>query len=94
MNQLFGLQHRRAKAFIFSAFALSGRWLFRISTQGVALGYVLVGLSGRFPRIPIVKNIYILNVVHQEVPLFSSKSGTFLSVKRYFSPRKAVLFFL
>jgi hypothetical protein len=30
-----------------SAFALSGRWLRTTLTQGAALGYLLVGLSGR-----------------------------------------------
>ena len=31
-----------------NAFALSGRWLHSPITQGVALGYLLSGLSGRY----------------------------------------------
>ena len=39
----------RAKALIINAFALAGRCvIINPSTQGVALGYVLVGLSARF----------------------------------------------
>ncbi|MDD6197557.1 hypothetical protein [Prevotella sp.] len=38
----------RAKALIINAFALAGRCvIINPSTQGVALGYVLVGLSAR-----------------------------------------------
>lgn len=38
----------RAKALIVSnAFALSGRWMLTLYTQGDAPGYVLIGLSGR-----------------------------------------------
>ena len=37
----------RAKALIFRAFALSGRLSPLIFTQGDALGYVVIGLSGR-----------------------------------------------
>ena len=33
-----------------NAFALSGRCLRWTITQGVALGYILVGLSGRIPQ--------------------------------------------
>ena len=44
----------RAKALIVNAFALAGRCvIINPSTQGVALGYVLVGLSARF--------VYVLN---------------------------------
>ena len=39
----------RAKALTINAFALAGRCvIINPSTQGVALGYVLVGLSARF----------------------------------------------
>ena len=39
----------RAKALTIKAFALAGRCvIINPSTQGVALGYVLVGLSARF----------------------------------------------
>ena len=38
----------RAKALIINAFALTGRFVFiNPYTQGVALGYVLIGLSAR-----------------------------------------------
>ena len=38
----------RAKALIINAFALTGRFVFiNPHTQGVALGYVLIGLSAR-----------------------------------------------
>ena len=38
----------RAKALIINAFALAGRFVFiNPYTQGVALGYVLIGLSAR-----------------------------------------------
>ena len=44
----------RAKALTINAFALAGRCvIINPSTQGVALGYVLVGLSARF--------VYVLN---------------------------------
>ena len=39
----------RAKALVFNAFALTGRFAFIYPyTQGAALGYVLIGLSARF----------------------------------------------
>ena len=38
----------RAKAFCFNAFALTGRFgVMPLSTQGVALGYVIIGPSAR-----------------------------------------------
>jgi len=44
----YSCRPERAKALKVNAFALSGRQLLPyIKTQGVALGYVLVGLSGR-----------------------------------------------
>ena len=44
----------RAKALTINAFALAGRCvIINPSTQGVALGYVLIGLSARF--------VYVLN---------------------------------
>ena len=40
----------RAKALIFNAFALPGRFYVVPYTQGAALGYLLTGLSGRLPK--------------------------------------------
>jgi hypothetical protein len=35
----------------YNAFSLTGRWLHTTITQGVALGYELSGLSGRFAEL-------------------------------------------
>ena len=50
----------RAKALVFNAFALTGRFAFIYPyTQGAALGYVLIGLSA---RIIDITNIGTTNV--------------------------------
>ena len=50
----------RAKALVINAFALTGRFAFIYPyTQGVALGYVLIGLSA---RIIDITNIGTTNV--------------------------------
>ena len=42
----------RAKAFCFNALALTGRFgVMPLSTQGVALGYVIIGPSARADRV-------------------------------------------
>jgi hypothetical protein len=60
-----------------NSFALSGRWLLSICTQGAALGYVQIALSGR-------ANVSLLSTVQVEIILIiriSFKSYARISTK-------------
>jgi len=53
-----------------NSFALSGRWLLSICTQGAALGYVQIALSGR-------ANVSLLSTVQVEFFLVFSSEDVF-----------------